>query len=124
MNLLRIAKVFFSNGHNNRVCMVAMISKGGNILSTGINKVDRKKFPFKIRNQYPHYAGLHAEMNAINKCTKNQLSNASIIIIGISSAGNLLKSKPCKACMNAIKAVGIKKVTYFDKTGQKFVEKL
>jgi deoxycytidylate deaminase len=106
-----------------RLTMIAIIKKGGNIISIGINDYFRLAYPFKDVNNYSKYSGLHAELDAINKCTKEQLKGSTIIVYGLSRTGKLpLSSRPCKSCYNAIKSVGIKKMIYYNKEGKEIRE--
>jgi len=108
-----------------RVTMLAIITKNGRTLSIGHNNKNRLAFPFKKINGYSSLSGIHAELDAIRKCFKSQLKGATITVIGINTRSwNQVLSKPCEYCMNAIKEVGIKKIIYFDKTGKKYTEKV
>ena len=104
--------------------MAAAIIKGGNIISIGNNKYNRLSYPYKQMNGYSKLSGLHAELDAIKKCSKSSLLGATIVITGVTKAGNRILTKPCPACRNAIRAVGIKKIIYFDKSGQKHIERI
>jgi deoxycytidylate deaminase len=100
---------------NQRITMVAVIQKGGKILSIGINDYFRLCYKFKDRNQYGEYQGLHAELAAIKKCTKKQLQGSIMSVYGQTVQGNFPKStRPCCNCLNAIKAVGIRKIVYYE----------
>jgi len=104
--------------------MTAWIVKGGCVLSIGHNNYNRLLYPYKKKNGYNESAGIHAEMSAIKKISKISLKDSTIIINGVTKAGNKIFTKPCQSCMKAIKAVGIKKVIYFDQFGNKYVEKI
>ncbi len=108
-----------------RVTMISIITKNGRVLSIGHNNKNRLSFPYKTENKYPSLSGIHAEMDSIRKCFKSQLKGATITIIGINTRSwNQVMSKPCEACMNAIKEVGIKRIIYFDKDEKKYIEKV
>lgn len=111
--------------HAQRVTMFAAIVVGGNRLSVGTNNINRQSFPYKDANGYRALAGIHAEMDAIRKCRKKVLQGSTIVVWGFNTKSkNVVKSRPCKACMNAILAVGIKKVLWFTKQNEKIVEKV
>lgn len=101
-------------GQSQKVCMVAVITKGGSVLATGENDYSRLAYPFKSRNGYKPGAGLHAELAAINKLAKRQLAGSTITVYGLCQAGPPVSTKPCPACMEAIAAVGIKRVVWFE----------
>ena len=108
-----------------RVTMIAIITKNGRVLSIGHNDKNRLSFPFKHKNGYSDLSGIHAEVDSIRKCFKSQLKGATITVIGINTrSGNMVLSKPCISCMNAIKEVGIKRIIYFDKDGKKYIERI
>ncbi len=105
--------------------MFSVITKGGRVLSMGHNNKNRLSFPFKSENGYSSLSGMHAEYDAIRKLFKFQLKDSTIMVFGFNrKSNNPILSKPCKACMNAIKEVGIKKIIYFDKQGKKYIEKI
>jgi deoxycytidylate deaminase len=92
-----------------------MISKKGQIYAIKTNNYNRISFPHKEENKYKDCAGIHAEAAVINSCTKKQLKNSEIVIFGMTIAGNILRCTfPCESCLNAIKSVGIRKITYLD----------
>ena len=108
-----------------RVTMLAVITKNGRVLSIGHNNKNRLSFNFKQKNGYSDLSGIHAEVDSIRKCFKSQLKGATITVIGINSrSNNQVMSRPCNACLNAIKEVGIKRIIYFDKAGKKYIEKI
>lgn len=104
--------------------MIATICKGGNILAKGTNDYDRKMYEHKYVNGYKYEAGLHAELDAIRQLTKDKLKGTTMIIYGNSRIGNRVTSKPCKPCMRAIKAVGIKQIKYYVKEFKLCTEKI
>jgi deoxycytidylate deaminase len=100
---------------NQRITMIAIIQKGGKILSIGINNYFRLCYKFKEKNKYGRYQGLHAELDAIKKCTKEQLKGSTMIIYGQTIQGNFPKStRPCEACYRAIVLTKIKKIIYYE----------
>ncbi len=108
-----------------RVTMLAVITKNGRVLSIGHNNKNRLSFPFKKINGYSSLSGQHAEMDAIRKVYSSQLRGGTITVIGINSrSNNQVMSRPCNACFKSIKSVGIKRIIYFDKDGKKYIEKV
>ena len=65
---------------------------------------------YKIRNY------LHAEMQAIVRCSKTGItdfSDCTIYIARLINSGNGIGlARPCKACRAAIKELGIKRIVY------------
>lgn len=123
--LLKITEIHRKVRNDQKVAMIAMIIRGGNVIAIGKNNYHRLSFPYRTQDNYSKFSGIHAEKDAIRKCTKEQLKNSSIIIFGMNvSSGNIVKSKPCKSCLSAIKSVNIKKIIYFDKTLTKHTETL
>lgn len=108
-----------------RVQMMAIITKNGRVLSIGHNNKNRLSFPFKKENGYSELSGQHAEMDAIRKVYSSLLKGATITVLGINSrSNNQVMSRPCSGCFNAIKTVRIKEIIYFDKDGKKYIEKV
>lgn len=116
MNLLSLKRLLQKNmKQNQRVTVLAVVVKGGAIVSIGTNDYYRQKYRFKQWNKYNDLAGLHAELSAIFNCRKEVLNGATMVIIGGTRSGNeIISSKPCEGCMNAIREVGIRKLIYFD----------
>jgi len=89
--------------------MVAIIIRGGKIVSVGHNNYKRRSYKFKRQNKYADQQGIHAEMDAIRKW-KNKKSGATMVIVGLSKAGNIIEnSMPCFRCINAI--IGVNKIS-------------
>jgi tRNA(Arg) A34 adenosine deaminase TadA len=60
----------------------------------------------------------HAEVMAINSVKHlRSLSNCTLISFRVNRKGYIGNSKPCSTCNEAIKAVGINKLIYFDGEG-------
>lgn len=110
---------------NQRVSMLSIITKNGKILSTGFNNKNRLSFPHKNKNGYSELSGIHSEIDGINKVYSSLLKGATITVLGINTkSNNQVMSRPCLACLNAIKTVGIKRIVYFDKEGKKYIERV
>lgn len=93
----------------------AVIVKGGRILSTGFNSLR----PSSLLKTHT----LHAEAAAILKLLKERrlhdLAGSEIYVTRFTRGGAVACSKPCSACMDLIKAVGIKRIHYIDSTNQR-----
>jgi len=109
--------------HQQRVEMVAILKKGGAVLSIGYNNVLRKSFRWKKENSFRPEQGLHAEMDALNRY-HNHIKGGVVEIYGTTCNGTpLVCTQPCPSCMKALKIRGIKKIIYI-KDGLTVVEKL
>jgi len=79
------------------------------ILSVGTNSIRSAK---NLHPRFSRWPGsVHAEVAAILNA-KTDLTNASIFVLRINLAGDLMLARPCVHCMKYIKAVGIKKIIY------------
>lgn len=84
----------------------AVIVKKNKVISVGYNK-PHKTHP----RSNTKYKTIHAELDAILGCEKEDLKGATIYVLRDASAGVNL-AKPCPCCMELIQMVGIKKVVY------------
>lgn len=110
MKLSRLARIAMSEANKSsyHYKLGAVIFKHGKVLSKGFNKVNRG-----YAKNYGHWAGsLHAELAAII-AARADLKGTSLLVVR--STGG--KSKPCQACMVAMKEAQIKKVYYTDEHG-------
>ena len=89
----------------------AVIVSGGRILSVGINRS-------RLANSYANWwedgpaPSTHAEVSAIKQCKGVDLSNATIYIARVNRRGDEMMSRPCPRCLEACRAVGIRKLVY------------
>jgi len=90
----------------------AVIVKSGRILSCANNKVGE-------HSQHVHFpfpGSIHAEQSAIIKLLQrrelNSLIGSTMYVSRITNKGETAMAKPCQHCLEAIKAVGIKRVIY------------
>lgn len=103
----------------------ACIAKKGKIISIGFNL--HKTHPLQrhyntllrsdIEADAPHY--IHAEMAALIKAKSMgiDLKGSEIYVYRIAADGTPGMSRPCAACMKAIKVHGIKKIHYTTSDG-------
>lgn len=106
------------NGFGSRVSVAASIYYKNKLISAKTNVL--KSHP--AQNHYNKYrsfdAGchLHAEVNCIIEAAKNtdkyQLEHSTIYIARKLNNGQFADSRPCQACMQAIRESGIKKMVY------------
>lgn len=109
----------------------AVITNKSEIISVGSNKLkshplqkilNKKYFSSRFGGLYDtdkvvHRFNLHAELNAILNAGDRDLTGYSIYIFRKDCNGHISMSRPCKACMAAIKKCGIKKVYYTTRDG-------
>lgn len=95
----------------------AIIVRGGNIISIGINKPKRNRFS----DRYVNYENrtIHAECEAIRKARrKTDLRGTKMFVARLSKkTGEATMSRPCEHCQQMIKEYGIKKVVYTTNSG-------
>lgn len=87
--------------------------KRGRLLSEAVNRYDKTHpvqayFAKKVGHASKIY--LHAEIHAILKAGGKEIHR--IEISRYSKVGNQLLAKPCPVCMEAIRAYGIKEVSW------------
>lgn len=87
----------------------AVVVKKGKPLGFGYNKPN-KTSPHS-NNQFKN---IHAELDAILDCSREELQGASIYVYREHKSGKPANSRPCKYCQMLIKEAGIKKVYYTD----------
>jgi len=84
----------------------AIIVRNGEILGAGYNH---------ITDYMSHQWSCHAEVAAIQNCRKKDrqnLSDATLLVVRISKEGEPKLSKPCANCKKQIEKYGIKRVFY------------
>lgn len=90
--------------------MVAVIEKGGAILSIGRNNMTKTN-PAFFNGE--HDLCIHAEYDALRQLRDAKGTN--LYVFRFKKSGGLGTSKPCSDCMKVIKERGVHKVFYFDK---------
>lgn len=89
----------------------AVIVRGGQILSIGVNKC--KKNGFIKAYAHHDFCNTHAECDAILKARKKiDLTNSKIYVLRVRRDGKLSNSRPCAMCLKAMKHYGIKRAFY------------
>lgn len=93
----------------------AVVFKGKRILGVGYNGVGRitarRSVPNSVTAGYWPDA-IHAELAAILNAGTEDCRRASILVVRLNKAGELIMSRPCKTCMGVIAYVGIRKIFY------------
>jgi deoxycytidylate deaminase len=92
-----------SNHPNHR--LGAVVAHGRKIIAIGWNK-------YKTNPRSPHpFKHIHAEIAALIQC-KDQARGADLYVYREGKDGSPRLSKPCKHCMAAIQAAGIRRIFY------------
>lgn len=85
----------------------AVITKKNKIIGLGFNK------PFKTHpKSNNNFKTIHAELDAILDCIKQDLEGSSIYIYRENKAGIPVSAKPCFHCQELIRRFKLKKVYY------------
>ena len=110
----RIASKEAAKSSHSQHRLGAVIVKGSRILSAGYNDIYRS-------SRLLHVNTLHAEAAAILKLLKEKrlsdLCGSELYVTRFTRGGSVGCSKPCAACMDLIRSVGIKKVHYINTKG-------
>ena len=120
-NFFDIAKAASKSSDYGSCKIGAVIVNKKEIVSLGCNI--KKTHPIQKRLNTLRYADwdtispklhhfLHAEINAIIHSDNRDLSKMSIYVYRETQDGHLAMSRPCKACMQALRNKGIKKIYY------------
>ncbi len=120
------ATISFSSNKQERIGAVICTRK--RIVSWGVNS-DKKTHPkqgfYNQKFRFTDNVGepgidvsfVHAEMDALNRSKRKDLTGHTIYIYRESMEGKLCMSRPCKGCMQALIDRGIKKVVYTTTSG-------
>jgi deoxycytidylate deaminase len=99
-----------------RTSHIAFLVKNGKIVKIGWNK--NKTTPKNLHHPYHSgRTGIHAEMSAIIKSGKDDLSNYEMIVIRVNREGKIANSCPCVGCKSVLKQFGINDVWYSNQQG-------
>lgn len=109
-----------SNESNHEKPMGCVIVCGNFIVSRGFNKT--KSHTIQHRNDrksnyYAPNACMHAEVDALIKSGRFDLTGCEIFLYRQDKHGNIANSRPCISCMPALESAGIKHVFYTTKEG-------
>ncbi len=101
---------------------LTFICKGSNIIVVGRNQKS-KTHTIAKKYEYP-YSRIHSELDAIIKYNRKNgepINKMKIVNIRVGRQGQLMNSKPCFYCINMLKSLDVKGVTYTNSNGE-FVE--
>lgn len=104
-----------------RIKIGAAIIKGNWVVSTGCNKDKTHPFQFRmnqLHRPYEHSSNcLHAEVDALVRSGREDLTGAEIYVYREDRNGSLAMCKPCSVCAASIAAAGINRVIYTTPNG-------
>jgi tRNA(Arg) A34 adenosine deaminase TadA len=72
-----------------------VVDKTGKIIAVGYNK-------YRLSCYAKYKICIHAEIDAISKCSAKMLNGATLYVIRLNSGGELQSSKPCERCKDYI----------------------
>jgi deoxycytidylate deaminase len=93
--------------------MGAVIVKSGNIISTGYNS----KQPSKLLGTPTRHAEASAILKILKQRNQTSLAGAELYVTRFTPSGTISMARPCLACMDLIRAVGIKRIHYSNSSG-------
>jgi deoxycytidylate deaminase len=131
MDIKRIQEILLDIARKRRneikYSIASAIIINGEIISIGINSMIRRdKKPIKFSPEFSlledfvfeEVVSIHAEVDAIIKATTKGINirGATLVNAGVSKAGKIILTKPCRRCRSIIETLGIKEVFYTEKT--------
>mgnify|MGYP002641162986 CR=1 FL=1 len=93
----------------------AILVDGSSIVSKGFNKPHKthRLVYWNHHHDRPEFARMHAEIDALINVSKTISEKCTLYVVRVRKCDNKLAiAKPCKMCMEVIKAMKIKKVIY------------
>lgn len=93
----------------------AALYKGGSILRIATNN---SKYMGYRRDVFEFEPTRHAECNCMHGIPRDVLEKCNMLVVRVNCRGELASAKPCRSCMQAIKAAGITKLLYTNYMGE------
>lgn len=138
MRMFDKARLEAEKVYNQRAKVGCVIAYKGHIIGRGHNSSKSHPLQKQYNRRYRNFNNangsfvndtIHAEVDAINSISyttgiKVDWSKAKVFVYRICNGKRLGYgcAKPCPACMNAIKDLGIKKIYYTDDEGYSYLE--
>jgi|GEM_PF-343685 len=126
LRAFEVARAISKTSDNAQYFIGAVVSYGKSIVGVGCNsafkshplqkKYNQNRPKFSEFSNHP----IHAEIDALIKASSTagkDLTGAKIYVYRENKLGKLAMSRPCRACMQAIKDFGIKDVYYSTEDG-------
>lgn len=119
---LRAAKAAALLSSHGRVKIGCVIVNGNWKISSGYNQAKshpRQYWANKGARRLAPQSHLHAEIDALIKSKREDLTGADVFVYREDKSGALSMCRPCSACMEALRAAGVSTVTYTTREGVK-----
>lgn len=119
---LKLAFAMSKYSDYKRVHIGAVIVKKNSVISTGCNKIKSHPIQRLYNNRYLDYHTkncLHAEIDALIKAEDSDCKGATLYVARRGLDNKIRLSKPCDACFNYAKDLGIKRIVYTIEDGIK-----
>lgn len=87
----------------------AVVTKGGRVMSTGINKWRNRDLLSSTAGYNPNLT-VHAEIDALSRVA--DANGAIIYIARVGKIGEERFSRPCDLCAKALQKAGVKQIIY------------
>lgn len=117
---IAVAKKMLLYSNHPKYKMVAILVKGGKIVSMGTNSLGPPAFFIR----YAENRGRHAEVRCLFGLDKKYTKGATLYVVGLTAVGNIILSRPCKGCEDFIKRMGLRRVVYHTVTDEIVGEKI
>ena len=117
---IAVAKKMLPYSNHPKYRMVAILVKGGKIVSMGTNSEGPPAFFIR----YAESRGRHAEVRCLFGLDKKYTKGSTLYIVGLTVVGNVILSKPCEGCDGFIRKMGLKRIIYHTVEGLIQGEKL
>lgn len=98
----------YSHKVNNSYRHVACLVQGGRIIRTGTNKAKAGCLKDKIYEYRQH----HAELDTLCSLNPKDVKGGILYVAGWTKGDNIVKSKPCRHCMEYLQKFDLKKIVY------------
>lgn len=108
---LRLAVKASRKSDHKRCMHGALVVKDNHVISIGFNSMKSHPKAWDIKRT-------HAELNALAKAGRKNLTGASIMVVRTSKNGDLAYSRPCEMCLDQLQERGIKDIYYTLTSGE------
>lgn len=112
---MNIAKKFAKRSEFPTAKMACVITRGGRIISIGINKERSGHLKHKA---YSCHQAHHAELDSCYRIDRKLLKGAILYVAGFTKSGlDCWSSRPCNNCSTMLKSFGVRMVIFHDNNG-------
>lgn len=106
-----------------KVRIGAIIVNGNYTVSEGYNRQKTHTYQYYLNKSSGYIApvpNIHAEMDALIRSGKHDLTGAEIFVYREFLNGQLANCKPCRSCMIALKKAGVRHLYYTNESGYNY----